>query len=222
MLAGWCTTLRRLAVRSVLRVYDDGSDEQTARRLDSLSHEIDDLLVVHQKNIGHGPTLVRAYRDSLGSWILQIDGDDVIGPAAFASLWNRRHEYDLLMGIRHGRHASAVRRSVTWCARKSVHLAFGANLQDVNTPYRLMRRSAFAPLFNVLPADTFAPNVALTGMAVQAGLRVLQAPVQCFPDRRRPSSLGSLRLVRAVIKSAYQTLVLGIRMRYGSTSTNVR
>ena len=212
-LSGWSTELGRLGIVHVLRVYDDGSTDDTPNLLLSAGDRVPNLEVVAHENRGHGPTVLRGYHEAGSEWILQLDGDDEVGPAPFAALWNRRADYDLLVGVRYGRNTSPVRRLVTRCAKAVVRTMFGAVLEDVNAPYRLMRRKAFAPLFDELAADSFAPNVALGGVAAFAGLRILQTPVRCHRRTGSDSSLRWFQLVRGVAKSFGQTAVLAWRVR---------
>lgn len=214
MLEAWSAELDRLSVSYVLRVFDDGSNDDTPRVLGKIASQIPKLEVVEQQNKGHGPTILRGYREAMSEWILQVDGDDEIGPGEFAGMWSRRTDYDLLMGVRKGRDTRLVRRVVTWCARWVVRVGFKARFQDVNTPYRLMKKCSFNPLFDVVPLDSFAPNVALTGMAAALGLRIVEMPVRCGGSSDgRSSSLRSLRLCRGVVRSLWQTTSIAVRLR---------
>ncbi len=81
----------------------------------------------------------------------------------------------------------------------------GPGVRDVNVPYRLMRASCLRALLDKIPPDTFAPNVALAGLALQAGLRVANIPV---PFRGRHTGAPSLvrwRLLRNAARSLLQT-----------------
>ena len=175
--------------------------------------EIARLEVVRQPNAGHGPTILRGYREAKSDWIFQVDGDDEVGAGEFSLLWSRRNAHDLLLGIRHGRNSPAVRRLITRCARWAVRAVFGVALRDANTPYRLMRRDTFLELFALLPDEFFAPNLALAGMAGAWGRRVVEVPVSCRPGASTGSSLRWLGLWRGVVRSAWQTTVVGMQFR---------
>ena len=97
-----------------------------------------------------------------------------MSPAAFERLWTRRAAYDLLLGCRQDRNATAARRIISFGSRAVVRLLFGKGLWDVNTPYRLIRRSALAAMLTRIPARAFAPNVIMAGLAVRDRLRVYQ------------------------------------------------
>ncbi len=213
MLRAWSAELDRLGISFMLGVYDDGSSDDSEVILDRVAPQIPRLHVVRQPNVGHGPTVIRAYRETTSEWIFQVDGDDEIGPGEFTALWSLRGDADLVMGVRRGRSATWVRRMITWWAKWIVRAAYGANAADVNTPYRLMRSSAFKPLLDEISPNFFAPNIALTGMAAMSNLRILEVPVPCSIQPRTRSSLRGFRLWRGVARSLWQTVVVAVRFR---------
>jgi glycosyltransferase involved in cell wall biosynthesis len=213
----WVRELTRLRIDYCLRIYDDGSTDETPRILAELVRSEPRVVATRQENRGHGPTILLGYREARGEWVLQVDGDGELPADAFGALWERRDEYDFLVASRLGRRAPLVRRLVTVASRITVWALFGTGIGDVNSPYRLMRRSRIEPLLAHLPAEPFAPNVLLSGLASRAGLRVYERPV---PHRRpspRRGSLRGARLWRGILRSlgeAFQTLRRARKARF--------
>lgn len=191
----WDEETNRLGIVREILVYDDGSTDATPVRLAVLAHEIADVRVTRHPNQGHGPTILLGYRQARGEWVLQIDGDDEVGVEGFEPLWNARERYDLLIGRRIGRRLGVARRLLTLGAALAVRLSFGRGVADVNSPYRLMRRSALVALLPQLPAGMFAPNVALTGLAIRNGWRLFERPVRSRPGAHRPGASWSAAVV---------------------------
>ncbi|HVR28898.1 MAG TPA: glycosyltransferase family 2 protein [Thermoanaerobaculia bacterium] len=205
----WAAELDRLGIDYELRVYDDGSRDRSAEVLEALSSEIPRLLVTRHANRGHGPTILRGYREARGEWVFQTDSDGEMEPDSFGKLWERRHQHDFLFGVRAGREWTAPRWVMTRASRLAVRALFGRGVEDVNTPYRLMRRQPLARLLAGLPDDLFAPNVILSGLAVRAGLRIWQTPVPHQGRRHGGGSLGSLRkLWKPASRSLRQTIAI--------------
>jgi glycosyltransferase involved in cell wall biosynthesis len=188
-IAAWSREVNRLGIVHEVLVYDDGSSDPTPARLDAVARRCPDVRVTRHDNRGHGPTILRGYREARGDWVLQIDGDDEVGPDPFSSLWNAREHVDLLIGRREGRRLGLARRMLSAGAALGVRLWFGGAVADVNSPYRLMRRSMLDGLLPRVPADTFAPNVIITGLAIRDGFTVREQPVPSRPEssRRRAS-----------------------------------
>ena len=207
VIALWDNALGSLGIDYRLRVYNDGSKDDSAPRLDALAGKFPRLEVYHKTNSGHGPTILAGYRMAGDCrWIFQVDSDDEMGPENFAQLWARRNRFDILLGRREGRTSPLARRIVTFVSRRIVRLFFGRGIHDVNTPYRLMRTDKFRALFSVIPDNTFAPNIAVSGYACLAGLRICELSVPHQPRSTGVVSIKKWRLLKAAVKSLWQTV----------------
>jgi glycosyltransferase involved in cell wall biosynthesis len=210
----WTTELDRLGIDYELRVYDDGSRDRTADALEALARELPRLLVTRHHNRGHGPTILRGYREARGDWVFQTDSDGEMEPDSFERLWRERGDHDFLLGIRAGRQSAPARWLVPRVSRLAVRTLFGRGIHDVNTPYRLMRRARLEPLLAELPDDLFAPNVILSGLAVRDGLRIWETPVPHQGRRHGGGSLVSLRkILRPAARSLRQTIAIARQPR---------
>lgn len=213
VLTGWAEALTQLDVDYVFAVYDDGSRDGTPRILGELAERDPRITIARHSNRGHGPTIVRGYREAATPWILQIDSDGEMSAAHFASLWEARHDHDFLVGSRRDRASIPVRRLVSAASRAAVHLLLGRGVRDVNSPYRLMRRATLAPLLETLPADPFAPNTLLSGLAARARLRILETPIPHEGRRTGRGSLNARRLAAGVARSLRDTVVTAVEAR---------
>ncbi len=214
----WVRELDRLDIVYQLVVYDDGSTDRTRQRLAELAPRFASFAVVEQPNAGHGPTVLRGYREARGEWVFQVDSDGELSVAEFETLWQRRRDHDWLLGDRRRRRGSPARRFMTFAARLTVMTGFGPGpsgraLRDVNCPYRLMRRDRLEELLPYLEPTSFAPNVALSGLAAAAGLRIREVPVESRERAAGESSLRRLRLISAAFKSLWQTAQAARRFR---------
>ena len=202
----WRSALEALQIDYVLCPYDDGSSDGTLEILQRQARQHPRLEVEGHENRGHGPTILEGYGRARGEWIFQVDSDGEIAPDHFAALWNQREGYDLLLGCRRRSSQPPARRLTSLTSRLVVRLLFGGGIRDVNSPYRLMRGTALRRLLPRIPADAFAPNVILSGLAIREDLRVLEHDV---PVRTRASGRSSLSgglLWRGAWRSLRQTL----------------
>lgn len=203
----WLAMLDRSGLTGQVRVYDDGSRDGTAQRLDTLRHE-PRVRIERHGNCGHGPTILRGYREAVEdcTWVFQCDSDGEISADYFLQLWSRRDEADLITVVRRDRHQELGRRVISAVSRLVVRILFGGRVKDVNAPYRLMRSAWLAPLLPALPADTFAPNVLISGAGSLGQTRVASVPVECRPRAAGQSSIIGLRAVKAAARSLAQTV----------------
>src|SRR5262245_33978912 len=90
----WAAELDRSAIDYELLVYDDGSCDHSGRRVEALRASIPRIVLRRHGNMGHGPTVLRGYREAHGEWIFQADSDGEVAPSSFRALWDVRHHHD--------------------------------------------------------------------------------------------------------------------------------
>ena len=211
VLEKWAAAFESQKIDYEIRAYNDGSTDNSL----TVMREVADRLgrrikVLDKANGGHGQTILTGYREAAADgfkWVFQVDSDDEMGPEGFAELWTRRDGYDFLAGIRKGRSQPFARRVVSSASRFLVRLLYGRGIWDVNVPYRLMRVAAFEKFFLAIPPGTFAPNVILSGLAARHRLRCYETSVAQQNRKTGEERLRSMRLMKAAIKSFWQTLV---------------
>ena len=215
VLRKWTAALDALGIRYEIHAWNDGSKDSTETILARCAAASDGRIVARNKpNSGHGPTILGGYRVAAdrAEWIFQIDSDDEMGPEGFPGLWERRAEYDFLVGRRAGRLQPLPRKIVSAVSRLSVRLFYGrGGVWDVNSPYRLMRASAFRPFYRAIPDDTFAPNVLLSGLAARHRLRCLETPVAQRDRTTGEVSIKKWKLLKAAARSFLQTVRFSFR-----------
>lgn len=210
VLEKWDAALRNLGIDYEIRPYNDGSRDGSLAVMREVAARIGSRINVKDKpNGGHGNTILTGYRDAAADgfdWIFQIDSDDEMGPEKFGELWSHRGECDFLVGTRHGRVQQLPRKVMSFVSRLCVRLFYGKSVWDVNTPYRLMRVTAFARFFEAIPLTTFAPNVILSGLAARHGLRSYVIEVPQHDRTTGEVSIKKWKLLKAAVKSFRQTV----------------
>lgn len=210
VLREWLRELDSLEIDYSLRIYDDGSTDETPRIISDLCPTHSRLDCRTHKNKGHGPTVLLGYRDADCDWVFQIDSDGEVSATHFRDLWFRRQKYDLLLGYRVGRNSNLARKTLSWAARKAVSILFSVQLRDVNVPFRLIRTACLKRQLPFIPEGTLAPNVFLAGLIGRAGGRIYEHPVE--HQGSGASSISTLGVLRFAGVSLWQA----VRIAYGS------
>ncbi len=215
VVAKWTSELDRLRIDFEIHAYNDGSRDKTGDILAALAARDPRLVVHNQRNRGHGPTIIKGYRENAAAdWILQIDSDDEIGPEAFEKLWNERSRYQFLIGRRSAVQAPVTRTLMSSMSRFVVRRCYGSEVYDVNSPYRLMSTQHFRDAFSALPDGMYAPNVVVSGVVSLKKLQAYEVPVH-----RRPRRTGEVSIRRwKVLKAAGKALVETVSFRLTSGS----
>lgn len=214
VLADWVAMLDALAdVRYQIHVYNDGSKDGTAGILAGVGERYLEKVVVHNKaNSGHGPTILLGYRENTAAadWLFQIDSDGEISPEKFPELWQARSKYDFLIGRRQNRCSPLPRKIISLISRLTVRLCYGTGVRDVNCPFRLMRAAVVGPCLRTMPADLFAPNVILSGLACRGRWRICEVPVLFHERQTGEVSIKKWKLLKAAGKSFRQTVAFSM------------
>jgi glycosyltransferase involved in cell wall biosynthesis len=215
----WLRSLDALLSDFRILVLNDGSRDGTLSKLRVFAEDAR-VCVIDKVNEGHGPTILRGYREAVtrAEWVFQVDSDDEIHASEFVTLWQQREGHDFLFGERTDRPQGLARYVVSACSRLVVHALCGRAVHDVNVPFRLMRADALSAFLPQIPADTFAPNLVIAGLAARSHARVLNVPVRCTMRATAPVSLTGWSVWRAALRSLRQSLVILLRRGDGCGS----
>ena len=210
----WSSALDALGIDYSVHAYNDGSKDKSLPILTALAQTHPTLTVHDKTNSGHGSTILQGYRENAGryTWLFQIDSDNEMGPECFHVLWENRKQYDFLVGIRDGRNQPLSRKIVSFVSRLCVRVFYGKGVWDVNSPYRLMRSEKFERIYNMIPADTFAPNVVISGMAARLKLRFFECPVLHENRKTGMVSIKKWKLFKAASRSFKQTIAFSRKL----------
>jgi len=209
LLRDWQTTLDGIDYTIIL--IDDGSKDGSQKLLKDMQARDPRLDVHSQSNAGHGPAILNGYRLGLqAQWVFQIDSDHQLATEAFTNLWNNREAYDLLIGQRREKNASATRQIVSRLSTLMVRILVGGSVRDVNSPYRLMRAATLKTALEKIPTDSFAPNVLITSWFVRKKYRIFTTVVENRGEGQRTSKMSAYFL-RGVLRSSLQTILFRLK-----------
>ncbi|MBL4604342.1 MAG: hypothetical protein JKY02_01350, partial [Flavobacteriaceae bacterium] len=177
-----------------------------------LSKSNQQLVVIDKPNSGHGPTILKGYKENLDAqWLFQIDSDDELKVDEFEKFWIARHDFDFLIGHRIHRDSPLPRIITTAISRLTVGFFYGNRVKDVNAPFRLMRTSKFRDDVVKIPDNTFAPNLIISGVANIRKLRIKQLNVVHHSRVTGEVSIKKWKLFKAAFESLVQTIVFRFR-----------
>ena len=206
ILEKWLGQLRTLGINFILHVYNDGSTDGTRAILRNLAQNNKEIILYENPNCGHGPTILKGYRGADNAeWLFQIDSDNELGIGDFRGIWNRRNNYDLLIGQRIGRHNNLIRAVLSLASRITVGLFYAKGIIDVNSPYRLMRNQCFRSILNSMPENIFAPNIILSGVACLKKYRIFIYKIKCSKNTGSTSK-DKIKLFKGGVRSFFEAL----------------
>ena len=209
VLSDWTAELDRLKINYRLLVLNDGSRDNTAVVLEQ-SAQPPRLKIINKPNSGHGPTILQGYQTAAAEarWVFQVDSDNEMEACHFRKVWELRNDAEAVIGIRDGRLQPLPRKIISTVSRMIVAVFYGSGIADVNCPYRLIKSDVLNTLLPKIPGNTFAPNVAISGLLALHKHSVKNVPIPHNDRQTGEVSIKKWGLFKAAIRSLCQTITI--------------
>lgn len=183
---------------SKLIIVNDGSKDHTYEKLQTLASSRSLLIPVTKENGGHGSAVLHGYRYAIengAEWIFQTDSDGQTNPAEFEQFWEKRNEYDVIIGNRTVRGDGKDRKFVENVVCFLHRIIFGIKVADANAPFRLMKADLVRKYIRKLPQDFNLPNIMFTTYFVYFKESVLFLPISFKPRKVGKNSINLKKII---------------------------
>jgi glycosyltransferase involved in cell wall biosynthesis len=179
-----------------LIIFNDGSTDGTSKILDRIKNKYRNMIVIDKENTGHGPTCVAAYQFAVekgADWVFQTDSDGQTKSDEFWGFWEKRNDYDFIIGYRAKRRDGLARIFISNVLKKTLLFIFGVSVKDANAPFRLMKVNRLRLYLPAIPDNYFIPNVLLSMMAVRNKEKIFWQEISFMPRRSGRTSIPLAR-----------------------------
>ncbi len=157
-----------------LILVNDGSTDGTAGALDHCARENPFCRVFHlDRNSGQAAALLFGFQQASAPVIVTLDGDGQNRPADIPRLLILLKDADMVVGIRQDRHDSPLRRVMSRTANFIRSRLLKDGMRDSGCALKVFRREVCASFLPIRSLYSFMP-----ALAVAAGFRVIQTPIQ--------------------------------------------
>lgn len=210
----WLKVLSGLKINYDFIIYEGASTDNTLAVLKNLQKTNPSIIIKETGHIGHGRTLVKAYKELCCSYemLFQADSDNEIPAEEFKTFWAQRADFDFITGIRQNRKQSLLRKIITKTAALLLKAMYGNVSFDTNCPFRLLRADKFKELFSIMPDDTAAPNIIISAYSGAENLHYKELPVKYTFRQTGAVSINSLSLIKTAVKSFFQVIIMYNKM----------
>ena len=194
----WHEVVEKIGNDSKLVVVNDGSKDNTYKKLCELKEKYPCLEPVTKENSGHGATVLFAYQyalDKKADYIFQTDSDGQTLPSEFWDFWKDRNEHAAIIGHRNHRQDGFSRVFVTKTLKFVLWCIFGLKITDANTPYRLMKRETLEKYIKRIPENFNLSNVMLTVLLIDNKEDVEFRPITFRPRQGGVNSINFKKIV---------------------------
>ena len=158
-------------------IVNDGSKDKTS---DAIAPFVGELirLIDHPSNRGYGAALKTGIKHARYPWILITDADGTYPNEFIPDVLKHREHHDMVVGARTGENTNIplIRRPPKWVLRKLASYLSQQNIPDLNSGFRLMRKSVVERFFNILP-NGFSFTTTITLAMFSTGHHVKYTPI---------------------------------------------
>ncbi|RMF45372.1 MAG: glycosyltransferase family 2 protein [Planctomycetota bacterium] len=180
--------VRRTELPLEIILVDDGSQDGTRDKLESLPPADDLKIILHPKNQGKGAALRTGFAHATGTAVVVQDADLEYDPDDFRFLIQPivEGQADVVYGTRYGHHDRPVpplwHVLVNRWITRLANLRTGLYLSDVETCYKVIRRELIAEIAPTLRENRFGIEIELTIKLARRKARFYERPIRY--DRR--------------------------------------
>ena len=163
-------------------VVDDGSTDRTAERLQDKPVQV----IRHPENRGYGASIKSGVLSSRFPWVLITDADGTYPVAEIPKLLAHADHYDMIVGSRTGEdvHIPLIRRPAKWVLNRFANFMAQTNIPDLNSGFRLFRKSSFLRFANIYPSG-FSLTTTITLALLTNNHPVKYVPVNYYKREGR-------------------------------------
>jgi glycosyltransferase involved in cell wall biosynthesis len=176
--------VRRTALPLEIILVDDGSQDGTREKLNSLPKADDLRIIYHSANRGKGAALRTGFEEATGTAVVVQDADLEYDPDDFRFLVQPivEGEADVVYGTRYGHHDRQVpplwHVFVNRWITRLTNLRTGLYLSDVETCYKVIRRELIQQLAPNLRENRFGIEIELTVKLAKLKVRFYERPIR--------------------------------------------
>ena len=160
-------------------VAEDGSTDDTKVVLERLARELPIRLYKNDERKGYQQAVIDAVGHATKEWIFVVDSDYQFAAIDFWALEPHRRTHDIILGIKSPRKDPFYRIFLSWGYNTLLKAFFGVPFEDMDTGFRLFRRSVFAEIAPEIGLMSFF-TAEFVVRSYYAGFRIKQVPVRHY------------------------------------------
>lgn len=170
---------------------DDGSIDRSGQILGTYEGEI--KVIRHSRNKGYGAALKTGIRHSENDIVVITDADGTYPIRDIPKIVENMKENDMVVGARLEGDVQipAVRKPAKWILSKLANYLCNADIPDLNSGLRAMRKDLVEAAFGILP-DGFSFTTTITLAMWKSGARIKYIPI-CYDRRKGESKIRPIK-----------------------------
>lgn len=198
VVVGFCKEVLKEFDKKEFILVNDCSTDKTLEILKRIKSKYPYIKILNnQKNLGHGSSLMKAYREAKFDYIFHCDSDNQFKAEDFWKLWRQMEEgdLDLVMGHRLKRNDPFYRVLMSKLLIFFDFLLFGIFYRDANGPFKLYKRDSLNKILRAMPKNVFVPSILMVLAAHAFKMKIKEVPVSHLPRLTGKSFIRSWKIL---------------------------
>ena len=187
-------------------IVNDRSTDNTFQILQKIKERLPITIINNEVNLGHGPTLMKAYEAAKGELIFHTDSDYQNEPTDFWKLYENIEKNDLVIGVRSSRKDPLHRLILTLIVRMIILFIYRVNIPDANSPFRLMKKGMLDQFLSRTEDSALIPSIFMSLFASKRKFRVMYIPVTHYPRKTGKTVIVKWKLIKFCL-NAFKQLI---------------
>jgi len=190
-------------------IINDGSNDLTGEILTHIKEKFQYIKVIeNKKNLGHGPSLLKGFKEAKNEFIFHIDGDNQFDIRDFWKLYEyiSKKNIDIIFGYRYKRNDPLYRIVLSKIINIFILLFFGVYLKDSNVPFKIIRNKPLKKLLKIISENTLAPSIFISILSKKLNFKIKELPIKHFRRKTGKISLPSTKLLKFCIKGFWELI----------------
>ena len=195
----WHAIVDKTGEDSRLLLVDDGSKDHTLNIARHLQKTCPRLVAVTKENGGHGAAVLFGYHYAVShgaDYIFQTDSDGQTLPEEFWPLWAEPGAGRAAAWIQKAPSGRMGRILVTKTLKLIVAMMFGVCMEDINTPFRLMRGGGTGKNPEAGAEALSSVQVIISVLYKKSGRTVRYYPITFRPRQAGKNSVNFIKICR--------------------------
>jgi glycosyltransferase involved in cell wall biosynthesis len=188
-------------------VAEDGSTDDTKVVLERLARELPIRLYMSDDRKGYQQAVIDAIALATKDWVFVVDSDYQFAAIDFWALEPHRLTDDVILGIKSPRKDPFYRVFLSWGYNFLLRRAFGVPYDDMDTGFRLFRRSVSMELSSEIRHMSFF-TAEFVIRAHFAGYRIKQVPVRHYARKIGSTTIFFVSSLFAICLKQFVGIIL--------------
>jgi len=202
--------LEKVASKWEIIIVNDGSKDKTGEISNKLAKKYLNISIIHHSpNQGYGGALKSGFKNAKYKWVAFADSDGQFKFSEITKFIAKKHEADLILGIRKKRADSFLRKMFTWGWAMLPRIILGMKVTDYSCGFKMIKKKVYRSILPLVGEEKVT-QIEMLVKAQRKGFKFAEVYVNHYP-RAAGEQTGAD--IKVVLKSIIDLVKLSKKLK---------